>query len=665
MSQIGNVSVYFAFFLSLYTVASALIGVRFRNRDLVESSRNSAVSILILLFIACASLVYELTHLNFSLRYVALNASTDLPMIYRFTALWAGQAGSLLLWCFVLSIYAAIVVIISNKRDLSFNPYVTAVMFSVLTFFLYLITFVENPFAKLPFIPEEGRGLNPILQNGYMAIHPVTLYVGYVGLTIPFAFGMAALLSGRLDDMWIRNSRRWALFAWTFLSVGLILGARWAYLELGWGGYWAWDPVENAAFMPWLAATAFLHSVMIQERKGMLKKWNMILLIITFFLTLFGTFITRSGIISSVHSFAQSDIGPLFLGFIAFVLIFSFGILTYRLKELESEENFDSILSRESAFIFNNLLFLGAAFTVFFGTLFPIISEAIAGEKILVGPPYFNKVNVPIGLVLIFLMGIGPLISWRKSSADSLRKNFLIPFLTGLLVSVILFILNIRDVVALITFGICGFVVSTIVFEFYKGISVRMTRNENIFTAFTTLISRNKRRYGGYIIHLGVVLIVIGITSSSTFNTENEININKGEKVKVGKYDLQFLELEKYNNDAKFGTRAVLALSYGNNKTENIYPEKNIYKYEGNREINQETEVALRSTLTDDLYVILSNVGSDDNITLRVFINPMVSWIWAGGIVVLFGAVITMWPGFKRKEALGFEKQDSMVKHGT
>ena len=665
MWQIGNVSVYFAFFLSLYTVASALIGIRFRNRDLIESSRNSALSIFVLLLIACGSLLYELTHLNFSLRYVALNTSTDLPMIYRFTALWAGQAGSLLLWCFILSIYAAIVVFIANKRDLSFSPYVTVVTFSILTFFLYLISFVENPFQKMSFTPEEGRGLNPILQNGYMAIHPVTLYLGYVGLTIPFAFGMAALLSGRLDDMWIRNSRKWTLFAWTFLSVGLILGARWAYLELGWGGYWAWDPVENAAFMPWLSATAFLHSVMIQERRGMLKKWNMILLIITFFLTLFGTFITRSGIISSVHSFAQSDIGLLFLSFIAFVLIFSFAMFTYRLKNMESEDNFDSILSRESAFIFNNLLFLGAAFTVFIGTLFPIISEAIAGEKILVGPGYFNRVNVPIGLVLIFLMGVGPLISWRKASADSLRRNFLLPILAGVSAGVILFILNVRDLVALITFGVCGFVVCTTVFEFYKGISVRMTRNENVLTALATLISRNKRRYGGYIIHLGVVLIVIGITSSSTFNKERKVNMSRGEEVKVGKYELQFTDLKTYNNDAKNGTRAVLALNYNNSRVTNLYPEKNIYKYEGNREINQETEVALRSTLTEDLYVVLSNVNTDGSITLRVFINPMVSWIWAGGIVVLFGAVITMGPGLKRKEVHEFEKQGSMLRHGA
>ena len=555
----------------------------------------------------------------------------------------------------MLSLFATIVVLTTSKRDLDFQPYVVAILFTVLAFFLYLITFVENPFLLLPFTPNEGRGLNPILQNGYMAIHPVTLYLGYVGLTIPFAFGMAALISGRLNDEWIRQSRRWTIMAWTFLSVGLLLGARWAYLELGWGGYWAWDPVENAAFMPWLTATAFLHSVMIQERNGMLRKWNIILLITTFFLTLFGTFITRSGIISSVHSFAQSDIGPMFLGFIAFVLIFSFGIFLYRIKDLESEQTFDSILSRESAFIFNNLLFLGAAFAVFLGTTFPIISEAVTGEKILVGPPFFNKVNVPIGLVLIFLMGVGPLISWRKASPDNLKKNFLMPLVAALITGVILFILNIRDITALLSFAFCGFVVATIVFEFYKGIAVRSGRGENALTSLTTMISRNRRRYGGYIIHLGVVLIVIGITASSTFNIEREATLNTGESFNIGKYELTFEKLETYKNDAKNGTRAVLFLSAGGKTVDTVYPEKNIYRYEGNREINQETEVSLRSTFKDDLYIILSNVNSNTNATFRAMINPMVSWIWAGGVVVVFGAIITMMPKLSRRKSTAAE----------
>lgn len=662
MYQIGNICVYFAFFLSLYTVAASIIGAKYKNSDFIQSGRNSAISIFILLLIVSLSLVYELVNTNFNLRYVALNTSTDLPTIYRVTALWAGQAGSLLLWCLVLSLFSSIVIFVSNKRDMEFQPYVIVVLYSVLSFFLYLITFVENPFALLPFTPNEGRGLNPILQNGYMAIHPVTLYLGYVGMTIPFAYGMAALISGRLNDEWIRNSRRWTILAWTFLSVGLLLGARWAYLELGWGGYWAWDPVENAAFMPWLTATAFLHSVMIQERNGMLRKWNIILLITTFFLTLLGTFITRSGIISSVHSFALSDIGPLFLGFIAFVLLFSFSIFIYRLKDLESEQNFDSIISRESAFIFNNLLFLGAAFTVLLGTIFPIISEALIGEKILVGPPFFNKVNVPIGLVLIFLMGVGPLIPWRKASPENLKKNFTIPLIVGLIVAAVLFIFKIRDLTALLSFSFCGFVVSTIFIEFYKGVSVRSSRGESLLFSLITLISRNKRRYGGYIVHLGIVLIVIGITASSTFNTEVEATLNTGESFEIGEYKLKFEKLERYKNDAKNGTKAVLLLSSGGKVIDTVYPEKNIYRYEGNREINQETEVSLRSTFKDDLYIIMSNVNSNTNATFRAIINPMVSWIWAGGIVVLFGALITMMPKFSRRkvaatESIGFSAE--------
>ncbi|MFQ5788531.1 MAG: heme lyase CcmF/NrfE family subunit, partial [Thermodesulfobacteriota bacterium] len=424
MYETGSISVFLAFVISVYIVIASFVGAKTQKRDLIHSAENGALAVAILLIIATVSLLHALVNLDFSLKYVALNTSSDLPIIYRMTALWAGQAGSLLLWCLVLSIYSALVVIVNRRNSSQIMPYVLTTLSAVATFFIFLIAFVESPFEKLPFVAAEGRGLNPILQNAYMAIHPLTLYLGYVGVTIPFAFGIGALMSGRLDDEWIKNSRKWALIAWTFLSIGLLLGARWAYLELGWGGYWAWDPVENAAFMPWLACTAFLHSVMIQEKRGMLKRWNMILIILTFFLAIFGTFITRSGIISSVHSFAQSEIGPFFLGFIGFILLFSFGIFILRLDDLKSENRFDSFLSRESAFIFNNVLFLSAALTVFLGTIFPIISELIKGEKILVGPPYFNRVNVPIGLVLILLMGIGPLISWRKASRENFIRNF-------------------------------------------------------------------------------------------------------------------------------------------------------------------------------------------------------------------------------------------------
>jgi cytochrome c-type biogenesis protein CcmF len=545
-------------------------------------------------------------------------------------------------------------VILNRRKNKELMPYVLGTLAAVSSFFTYLVGFVESPFERLPVALDDGRGLNPLLQNPYMATHPLTLYLGYVGVTVPFAFGMGALLSGRLGDEWIRNSRKWSLLYWTFLSIGLLLGARWAYLELGWGGYWAWDPVENAAFMPWLTGTAFLHSVMIQEKKGMLKKWNMALLIITFFLALFGTFITRSGIISSVHSFAQSDIGPYFLAFIGFVLIFSFAVFILRLDQLKSENRFDSILSRESAFLFNNLIFLGAAFSVFLGTIFPIITEAIRGEKILVGPPYFNRVNVPMGLILILLMGIGPLISWRRASRENLMKNFLYPAILGIFTAIILFIIGVKDSAALISFGLCAFVLGTVFTEFYRGIRVRSKRGENYLVALFNLISKNRRRYGGYIVHIGVVLIVIGITASSAFVTQKEATLRRGESMSIGKYTLRFGDVHQYTTEAKHVTSARLTVYNSERKVAVMVPEKNVYRYEGNREINQETEVALRSTFKDDLYVILTDFHDDGSASFRVLINPMVSWIWAGGVVLVLGAVIAMWPSARerREEAV-------------
>lgn len=647
MAETGNISIFLSFVISIYAIIASVVGVKTRNRTLIHSASNGAIAIFALLIIATISLLVSLINLDFSLKFVALNTSTDLSPIYRFTALWAGQSGSLLLWSLVLAGYTFFVVKQYRNRDNHFIPYVIAILCAVSAFFLFLIAFIENPFEKLPYVPTEGRGLNPILQNAYMAIHPVTLYLGYVGVTVPFAFAMGALLSGKLNDDWIKLSRKWALISWAFLSIGLLLGARWAYLELGWGGYWAWDPVENAAFMPWLTATAFVHSVMIQEKKGMLKKWTISLIIITFMLSIFGTFITRSGIISSVHSFAQSNIGPLFLVFLSITLLFSSSVFFYRLKSLNSENKFDSILSRESAFIFNNLLFLGAAFTVFLGTFFPILTEAIKGEKILVGSSYFNKVNVPIGLVLIFLMGIGPLISWRKASKKNLINNFLYPSILGILTIVLLVILGIRDIKAIASYSLCSFVFGTILFEFIKGTKVRSSRGENYLLAFVKLVSRNKRRYGGYIVHLGVILIVIGITSSSVFVDVKEASLNPGEKFDVGAYTIKYDGINQYTSDAKYGTTANLTIYKNDKYAGTLHPEKNIYKYEGNREINQETEVALRSTFTDDLYIILSNFDQAGRASFRALINPMVSWIWAGSLVLILGAIVTVLPEHK------------------
>lgn len=657
MGETGQISLTLAFVLSLYAVAAFLFGAKTRRRDFVESGARTLYVILFLLILASACLVYSLLTLDFSLKYVASNTSSDLSYIYRVSAFWAGQSGSLLLWTLVLGFYSAVLAWVNRRTKSELFPYVALTLAAISSFFLFLITLIESPFEKLPFTPEDGRGLNPILHNFYMAIHPVTLYIGYVGLSVPFAFAIGALLSGKLGDEWITSSRKWSIFAWIFLSLGLLLGARWAYLELGWGGYWAWDPVENAAFMPWLTSTAFLHSVMIQERKGMLKKWNMALIIITFFLVMFGTFITRSGIISSVHSFAQSDIGPYFLSFIAFVLVFSFAAFVARLGGLRTENRFESILSRESAFLFNNLLFLGAAFAVFIGTIFPILTEALINEKILVGPPYFNRVNVPIGLVLIFLMGVGPLISWRRASKENLKRNFLIPSVISLVTIATLLILGIKAIYPLLSFGLCAFVTATVFMEFARGVRVRAKRGEGLIIALWRLLSRNKRRYGGYVVHLGVVLIVIGITASSAFVTRKEVILDKGQSAQIGEYTLRYEGLRSFTSDIKHSTVATLVVSKDGKELGLLNPESNVFKYSGNRPIDKETEVALRSTIKDDLYVALTHFEPSGRASFTLLINPMVTWIWAGGVVVVVGAVITLLPGGVRV------KQESFVRH--
>jgi cytochrome c-type biogenesis protein CcmF len=659
MVETGNISVFLAFILSVYTLIASIIGGKTRKREFIKSAENGAIAVFFLLTIASAALIHALLSRDFSLKYVASNTSRDLSTIYTITAFWAGQAGSLLLWSWILSIYMTLVVLQNRGKNRELMPYVIATLAAISSFFIYLIGFVESPFEKLSFTAADGRGLNPLLQNPYMAIHPLCLYLGYVGVSVPFAFGIGALLSGRLGDDWIRNSRKWAILSWTFLGTGLLLGARWAYLELGWGGYWAWDPVENAALMPWLSGTAFLHSVMIQEKKGMLKKWNIALIIITFFLAILGTFITRSGIISSVHSFAQSNIGSYFLSFIGFILLFSFGVFILRLDRLKSENRFDSILSRESAFLFNNLVFLGAAFSVFLGTIFPIVSEAIRGEKILVGPPYFNRVNVPMGLILILLMGIGPLISWRRASKENLIKNFLYPTILGVLTAIVLFFFGIREIVALISFGLCAFVATTIFIEFYRGTMVRAKRGEAHVVALLRLISRNRRRYGGYIVHIGVILIVIGITASSAFVSQKEATLKPRESMSVGRYTLKFDGIKQYTDNAKDITAATLFLYNSGNKLDVLVSKKILYKYEGNRDIDNQTEISLRSTFRDDLYVIFTNFDGNGTASFRVLINPMVSWIWAGGVVLVVGALVIMWPSVRER------RQESVARYNV
>src|SRR5262249_12884568 len=479
---------------------------------------------------------------------------------------------------------------------------------------------------------------------------PPSLYMGYVGCSIPFAFAMAALATGKLDDVWIRTTRRWTLWAWFFLSLGNLFGAEWAYLVLGWGGYWAWDPVENAAFMPWLTGTAFLHSVMIQEKKNMLKVWNMVLVILTFGLTIFGTFLTRSGVISSVHSFTQSGLGPFFMGFLGVILAFSVGLLLWRLPLLRSDNELDSILSRESAFLLNNLILVGIAFAVFWGTIFPVISEAVRGVKITVGPPFFNKVNGPLALALIFLMGVGPLIAWRRATRKNLLQSFAAPTLAGVATGLLVFAWGIRGGYVLTGFSLAAFVLGTVVVEFERGVLARGRMvHEKPPRALVNLVAKNNRRYGGYIVHIGVVFAFVAIIGSSFFKTEIKRSVREGQSFDVGPYRLVYLGLSPLDTPHLENLSARLSVMRKGRMVEVLEPAKLLYK----RQQQPATKVAIRSTLAADLYVVLAGVDDKSGlVTFDVFLTPLVSWLWLGGLTMALGTVVTIWPNAREREAI-------------
>jgi cytochrome c-type biogenesis protein CcmF len=555
--------------------------------------------------------------------------------------LWAGNDGSLLFWAWLLSIFAAVVVL--QRRDIGKElvPYASSIIMATQTFFLILLLSLSNPFQKLSFIPPEGRGLNPLLENPGMIFHPPALLAGYIGLTIPFAFAIAALLTRRLGDEWIIAIRRWTLVAWLLLGIGNLIGAWWAYVELGWGGYWAWDPLENAGFMPWLVATAFLHSIMMQRRRGMLKVWNMVLIIITFTLAIFGTFLNRSGILESVHDFADTGLGPFFLVFIGITLFGSLGLLYYRSEDLKSEAEMESLVSRESTFLLNNLLLVGAAFAIFLGTVFPVISEAVRGVKISVGPPFFNQVNGPIFLAVILLTGICALIGWRRASIKNLIRNFLWPLAVALILVIGLFFLGIKQWYALVAFSVCGFVITTVLYEWFRGTRARhRMRAENYLKAFFGLIWANRPRYGGYIVHIAIILIAIGIIGSSLYNVEKEAILMPGESMTIKNYTLTYDNIDYYETESKQVVTATLSVFNEGKLIGGLTPEKYFH-----RSYDQSvTEVAIRSTLIEDLYVILIGSDEDGTSAFKVLVNPLVNWIWIGGVVFAIGGLIAFWP---------------------
>ena len=561
-------------------------------------------------------------------------------------------------------------------------PYVVGVLQGVLLFFVVVLLFAGvNPFERLAFTPANGQGLNPQLQNYWMTIHPPTLYLGFTAFTVPFAFGIAALLNGRLDSRWITLTRKWTLLSWFFLSVGIIFGMRWAYEELGWGGYWFWDPVENASLLPWLTATAFLHSVMIQENRGMLKVWNMSLVVLTFLLTIFATFLTRSGLIESVHSFAQElKIAYIFLSFMGSILAGSIVLILYRLPSLQSENKIESFLSRESAFLFNNLILLGAAFAVMWGTMFPLIAEGVTGQKVSVGPPFFNKVNIPIGLVLLALAGIGPVIAWRRATRRNLRRNFLVPVLFGLGVSAVLWILGARHALALTTWGLGAFVLYIIMVEFWKGTKARAhIEGEGYAKAFYHLVTRNRRRWGGYIVHAGTVMVFMGFAGAA-YNVDVRKHMFPGDTVEVASpfghtytltYESLSVSVGRGQRNLDWQAIALVSVQKNNEPYATLTTEKRKYTTSD----QWMTEVGIRSTAQEDLYLILSAlddlngaVNSDpaaQGIDLQVLVKPLVGLIWWGGLVLTLGSLIGLWPSAEKRRVQEEEPSVAAVPAGA
>ena len=653
--ELGNFLLYVAFALSVYSTVTSIVSGKTRRLDVTITSERAISASFVLLSIAFLILEYLFLNDRFDVYYVAKASSRDLHTGYKMTAIWSSMEGSLLLWSLVLAAYSFFAVRKMRSMRSPLASYAMSVLSVTQVFFLGVVVFMENPFLYISdienvpvgFEPPDGQGMNPLLVHPAMAIHPPMLYSGFVGFVVPFSFAIGALISKHVDAEWIRTTRRWTLVPWFLLGVGQLLGGKWAYVVLGWGGYWGWDPVENAALLPWLTATAYVHSVIIQEKKGMLKTWNMVLILLTYTLCIFATFLTRSGVVSSVHTFAQSPIGPWFSGAVTVIAVVSTFLLVLRRGMLKSETHYDSPVSREGGFLLNNLLFLGAMFAVLWGTMFPIISEAVTGSKITVGPPFFNSVMVPIGLVLMLLTGVGPLLAWRKTSTASLKRHFTMPTVVGLVTSVGCVIGGMRDVYAIISFGLCAFVTVTIFAEYHRGALARgSSSGEPYLVALWTLFGRNKRRYGGYIVHFGFVLLFIGFTGNA-FNQQTEVALQKGESFDIAGYHLVYEGYDFTRNPLTQVYETQLGVYVGEERLGTMFPEQHVYYKRQDQQ--RTTEVSVRSTLREDLYVLYEGMNEQEVAFFTVYVNPLVMWVWIGCWVMTFGMIVVVWPD-KRTE---------------
>jgi cytochrome c-type biogenesis protein CcmF len=662
-ANLGYGTLVITLLVCLYGIGASIYGLRGKHPAWVESARYAMLLTFPLITLSALVIILLLVNGAYELEYVQSVTSDSMPMYLKVTALWGGQSGSLVFWTWLMSAFASAATLRKWERDRELLPWVIIVSLVTLAFFLALVIFFENPFVRfwqttggqviaamfqpsgsVLFTPADGRGLNPLLRHPGMVIHPPLLYLGFVSFVIPYAFAIAALITGRTDDRWIRITRRWTLAAWLFLSLGLILGGRWAYDVLGWGGYWGWDPVEIAAFMPWLTGTAFLHSVMIQEKRGMLKRWNMVLIILTYDLMIFGTFLTRSGVLSSVHAFAQSAIGPLFFGFIGLTLVISLALLYYRWDMLKSENQMTSMLSRESLFLLNNLLFMGILAVCFWGVIFPLVSELVTGQKVTVGPPFYERATGPQWLGLLLLMGIAPLAAWRHSTAKTLGRVIWKPTVVSVIVPVVMFAMGVRSGGALLGVWLATLVGFVTLYEFWRAAFARhKSHGENLLFALWQLGGRNRRRYGGYVIHLGVVLMAIGIIGIEIFQTETQGTIALGESMTLGNYTFTYDSLAEFDTDDNRNVaRAEISVFKDGNFVGMLAPRRD-YFYESQQPM---TIPGVRSSIEDDFYVLLVDWQpiSTQAATFKVYHNPLVNWVWLGGFVFIFGTLIAAWP---------------------
>ena len=651
MAELGRAALVVTLGLSVYALVAGAAAAHLGRRRLAHSAQNALIAAFFTTVIASAVLVAALVRHDFSFTYVARTTSEALPTGYTISAFWGGQEGSLLLWLLILTGFGVAAVRLNRRWARDLIVWVVPVFAAVAVFFSFLVVAVASPFATQS-APVDGAGMTPSLQNPYMLAHPPLLYLGYVGLTVPFAFALGALLSGRLDERWLIATRRWTLLAWTALGIGQLLGAHWAYVEVGWGGYYAWDPVENAALMPWLAATAFLHSVMIQEKRGMLRVWNVLLVILAFSLSLFGTFLTRSGVVNSIHSFTQSSIGPWFLAFIGVTVAVSLALVFWRLSQLRSPTRLESPISREAAFLYNNLLLLALCLAILWGVVYPMVSEAVRGEAVVLGRSYYDFFLRAFGLPLLLLMGIGPLIAWRRASVRSLVTTFRWPTLVALAAGVVLLVLGAgSSVPGLVAYTFSAFVGTTIVMEFARGTRARKALGASSWLgAFSSLMSRSRRRYGGYVVHASIVLLAIGVAGASAFDSVAEAKLARGESLAIGGYTLVYRSLEERQSANATEIRATLGVRRGDDDLGTLEAGKNAYTIE--QQVSNEVGIRSDRLTGEDLFVITEQIEPDGSVYFRVFVKPLVNLIWLAGLVFLLGSLITLWPDRREQRRL-------------